>query len=476
MTKRLTVASLVACALLGMCTMAVAQGKKAKTLGEAKEAAAENEARQKELEDKVKTLEANLDEQVKTIAEARAEAIKVNADAILKVAAAMELQKEDLAAQKTALDGQNARLTALEAALMEAGPKEGEYPFDLKWTGYVRTGYEAIEDDTTQTDFIGLNDGFVLANARLTVEGTHKDFGFRISFDGAISNADAINSANLTARTELRDAYGQYAPCRWFKVSAGRLKPPFDGESLLSTGELPFVSRAVESRGVQDVEGINVNGLSLNRQIGVMVHSDKIFLDEREFLGVGYFLAATNGNAGASALNDNDSPAGFGRLELYYRDWITLGVAGYLNPRTTGQGPDLIDEDDLGLAVDLLADTYNVLVGVQYMQVDTTFPDVEAEPGRTARGYHAWLGYRLPYGVIPAVRYAFFDPTSDFEAEDSLISSQLAVDELTYVTFGVTWDVPERPVQFRANYTLTLENDARALNNDWFQLLAQLNF
>jgi hypothetical protein len=50
------------------------------------------------------------------------------------------------------------------------------------------------------------------------------------------------------------------------------------------------------------------------------------------------------------------------------------------------------------------------------------------------------------------------------------------VDELTHHTVGLTWHPLETPFTFQVNYTLTIENDARALDNDRLELLSQVEF
>src|SRR5690606_25156452 len=130
-------------------------------------------------------------------------------------------------------------------------PEEGTYPFDLAWSGYLRTSYEAIEDDLEQTDFVGLNDGFVLNNARVTLDGSYADLGFRIQFDG-VSGVGSGRESRV--RTQLLDANATWAPLSELRLTLGRFRPPFDAEQRTPNADLPFVSRAVGVRGVLSVE------------------------------------------------------------------------------------------------------------------------------------------------------------------------------------------------------------------------------
>jgi hypothetical protein len=367
----------------------------------------------------------------------------------------------------------NERLGALESTLAE--PADGEIQFDLTLSGYLRTTYTQIDDKEDQTSFVGLNDGFGQANARFIVDGEYDTTSFRLSFDGAVDRRDAGNTASGDVQTELKDAYFTWAPERWLRIHAGQFKPPFDAEERQSTRELMFVSRSVASRGVKGVEGLNLNGLSVDRQAGLMIDSDKILMDGPG-IGFGYALAVTNGNGANRPLNDNDSPAFYGRLELHWKEHVTLGFAGYYNELTAGAAPDLIDEQELGLTADLSIDFHGVIAGVGFTQINSSFPDVDAEADRSAQGVQAYLGYKASYGFGYAVRWATLDPSSDFNADEATAKAAFEVDDVAYITPSLTWDVPKLPIRIQANYTVTMEDDARALDNNKFELLGQLSF
>ena len=128
------------------------------------------------------------------------------------------------------------------------------------------------------------------------------------------------------------------------------------------------------------------------------------------------------------------------------------------------------------MAADLTLDLWGALLSGQFMRRTTTFPDVPGEPDRTAVGWHASVGYRAPLGISAAYRVASYDPTASFEAEDPATKAQLDVDELMYHTIGLTWAVPERPLKLQLNYTMAVENDARAIDNNRFDALVQIVF
>ncbi len=396
--------------------------------------------------------------------------------------------KEELAGLKGELDALREQLSALtevansgleKATQLEeslAASEEQVY-FELGFEGYIRTEFVAIQDDAESTDFIGLNDGFALGNARLGLAGSYDEWSFRLQFDGAVDRRDARNTSTGQVKTELKDAWSQWSMCEALNIRLGQFKPAFDAEELRSTTEMLFVSRALESRGVKGVEGIGVDGLSVGRQVGLMLHSEALRLGESG-LGGSYSVALTNGNSANQPVNDNDSLALFGRLELHFEDMLVFGLGGYFNTLTESALADVIDEQRVGMVADLSVQVAGVLFGAQFMQVTSSFPDLaDVQESETSQGFHFEVGYDLAdVGLVPAYRLAFLDPTSSFEVADPALAEQLDRDELTHHTLGLTWLVPDSPVKLQANYTITLENPARVFNNDRLELLGQLVF
>lgn len=347
----------------------------------------------------------------------------------------------------------------------------------------MRGSYDAVyQSDDNNLAFVGQNDGFALNNARLTLDATYRELVAKVQFDGAIARLNSDNNARGRVETDLRDAWFEYQPFRErddealsevIKLRVGRYRPPFDGTSLIRTKNLLFIERAVAIQGVNGVQGRNLPGLESFRELGAMAHGRYL---HGSGAGVGYSLAVMNGNGAGDPFNDNDSLAYYGRLEGLYKEAVVVGVAYALNARTSGDAPDLIDEDEAGLAADVRVDLMNVLVQAQFVQFTRSFPNIPVEPDTTSTGYHVSLGYRFPLGIIPSYRYAFYDPTSDAESDDSSLAGFDEADELTYHTLGLTWDVPDRPFKLQANYTITVESDEQALDNDRLQIMGQFRF
>jgi hypothetical protein len=412
-----------------------------------------------------------LEEKIKAL-EKKLEALSASENAALKEEVAQLREQLDVVGGAAA--DNLARLQELEEAL--AGEEEApEGLFAIGLEGYLRTEFVAISDDD-KTDFIGLNDGFALGNARLGVVGTVDDFSFLLQFDGAVDRRSARNTSAGQVKTELKDAWMRWSPKEWLNLRLGQFKPPFDAEEQRSTAAMLFVSRALESRGVKGVEGVEIEGLSVDRQVGLMVGSDPVRFGDSG-VGGSYALALTNGTSANQPLNDNDSLALYGRLEVQYEDLVVLGMGAYVNDRTTGELADLIDERRVGLTADLSVTVAGVTLQGQFMQTTSSFPDLAVQKSEVAQGFHFEVGYDLAsLGLVPAYRFAFLDPTASFEVVDETLADSLDRDEATHHTLGLTWNVPDSPVRLQANYTITLEDPARVFNNDRLELLGQLVF
>ncbi len=344
-----------------------------------------------------------------------------------------------------------------------------DYPWTLDIGGYIRVGYVGIQDDPTGT--FGRNDGFAMGNARLTLEGTMRDLGFKLQLDGAVNENVDANDANAVVVTRLRDAYLAYRPFDFVGIAAGQFKPPFDIEEQFSTARLLFANRSVGSRGVSDVEGRNVEGLSVDRQVGIEVGTPGWFFlsddNSAEGPGVSYSIALTNGQPSNRALNDNEKLAGFGRLALHWADIAAIGGAYSINPRSLGVPPDVIDEDVTAWTADATFQIVGLSVIGSVIGQTIARPDVDGgTPETSALAYQAQIAYREPFlGFQPAIRYAYFDPAE--RADD--------VDALTHITFGLNY-LPPYPVRLMLNYTITQESEELALPNNRFDAVLQVTW
>ncbi len=367
------------------------------------------------------------------------------------------------------------------AASTESGdgdpePEVVEEGWDLEPYGFIRAGYEYVMNDA-RYDFVGENDGFILGSARAGLQGRSDRWGlsFRISAEGAADLRGVVNSPEGELGVRMRDVYMQWDFLSWMGLRLGQFKVPFMAGWLGRDGALPFASRAVGLDGVPVGRGFETPGIVYDRELGLRLGSPAptYFGD----FGLAYYLTAFNGNGANEILNDNGRLALAGRVELYYLDWVRLGGGMLWNSRTEGPLPDRFDEEDLGFSADVTVQAYGVEFVGHFTLVDTTFETV-ANPTRQRLEFHLQGGYLLPFVPIPLVvnyRFAYYDPWQNGGAGGGV---DLSTFELLYHTVGLRIHHPAEALGLTAwlNYTFTIENAARQVDNDRLEVIVQLTF
>jgi hypothetical protein len=346
------------------------------------------------------------------------------------------------------------------------------------WTfqpfGFIRVAYEHVAQDS-RYEFIGRNNGFVLESARLGLEVRRgEELTMRVSVDGASGEAAAINTPEGKLDVNLRDAYARYDPTRYLGVQVGQFHAPFAAEEMRSTTDLLFASRALGQEGIRAGRGIETPGLEVDRQLGVMISpDDPIYFGS---FGVSAYAMAANGKGPNQLLNDDSSPAFIGRLELYWKDYVRAGGAFLRNGRRAGTPPDLLDENDTGLAGDLLVTLGDLEVFGQFVQINTTYVTA-GSADRLQRAWSAQAGYRIrtPYVLVtPAYRFAHLHPWAS--GDDTTGGDALSAFKLDYHTIGLRLEHPKLPIELHADYTLTMERDPYKIDNNRLQILTQAAF
>jgi len=274
----------------------------------------------------------------------------------------------------------------------------------------------------------------------------------------------------------LADGWLAWNPHRWVRLRAGQFRVPFSAEELADTAGMLFMERALGQHGVTAGDGLELAGLEVGRQLGVEAALDATFADDD--VRIGARLALANGNGLNEVRNDNAKYAVFGRVAVGLFDIVDVGGALYTNVRTEGAQPNLFDERDVGVAVDAAVRWEGIEAAGQVVDVTTRFR-TDGSATRQARAWHAQLGYTLPIDAIhltPAVRYATYEPF--FEYDESPSGLDLDTLGLQYLTAGlrVQHPNPNLGAALYLEYTVTTEDDTRAVQNNAFKALAQVTF
>jgi hypothetical protein len=343
----------------------------------------------------------------------------------------------------------------------------------------IRAGYTFMQADPDVL-FVGANDGFSLDQARIGFAGGYRDrFAWLLTFDGVTRLPHDANDPVGPVFAATRDAYVRWMPSRFFNLWVGQVFMPSDAEGTMSRSVMAFSDRSVASEGLQAGEGFQVSGMSVGREVGLVLGARDV---EMGPLLLDYRVALANGNGNNTFGNDNKYPGAYGRLGVGYGRFFNTGFSGHYNTRTVGELPNLFNESDLGLNWDLILAAFGVEFVTQIMWRNTTFDTTQAD-AEGAFGATTWLALDNPFGLPffglkPAYRLSYYDPSSLFP-EDQLVEN----------TFSVRYDAPIKlPLSFYFGYTWLVESSLRVgggdeesggtreLANNRLHALAQFNF
>ena len=335
-----------------------------------------------------------------------------------------------------------------------------------------RGGYDLVQTDP-KVDFVGQNNGFFLDSARLGLEGSSGAITARISLEGASGAQLAPNTPEGVLRVSLRDAFVRWEIAPALAVQLGQAKATWAREELRGVQDRPFATNAVGFEGVAAGRGYDQGSIALDRQLGLIVTAAKPL--ELGPMNLDYAAMVANGNGRNQLLDDNGKPLLVGRLELGYAAYAKVGVGGYMNARRLGTAPNLYDERDVGLVVDLLTKVENLEVFGSYAEVATEYPTTGV-PNRKQIAWHAQASYRVDFAAMPfavAYRIAHLSPYAQGVATLPG-GANLGAYDIGHHTVGLRLFHPTLPLSLYANYTFTVEPAARSLTNDRATLLAQL--
>lgn len=327
--------------------------------------------------------------------------------------------------------------------------------------GYVKLGYFHVLN-TSEDQLIGSNSGFRLINARvgLSLEPVDR-LKAVISLEAAAPTRRELDPLEGTRVVSLKDGYIELAASPLFHVRGGQFKAPFNGEVLLPDEALPFITRSIVSDGLLPPEGPRVNGLSLDRQVGIQLSSDRIGGD----LGAQYAVALVNGNGPNVLNNDNNAVAPVARVAILYKDLLSLAVNGYFNPATVGERPARIKENQLAYGGDLSVNVAG-LNAFAMVLVRTTTHESTGLPAEQALGAVMSAKYYYePLGIEAGTRFAWYEP-SDAQPDD--IRNEL--------TAMVGYRLREFPARILVQYTMRGEEAGAEIANDSVDALAQVTF
>lgn len=343
---------------------------------------------------------------------------------------------------------------------LHAPPKTPGVP--VEFHGFIRSTY-MFTDPALQDEVIGSRNGFRLQNARLgfRIIPTEK-VAMEISIDGASGLRNVVDPLEGRRGVDLRDAFVGLRLHPLAHVRIGQFKAPFNVETLLSDGDLPFVTRSVITDGVNPPDAFTRTGLTLDRQLGAEIASEPLRLGDFQFA---YAFAAMNGNGQNALLNDNGAVMPVGRVTVGFKEWLSLGLNAYYNPVDVGVRPNRLKINQLTAGTDLVL-RYNGFsaVGVLLWR-QSTVQNAEL-PAENALGYMATLQYlHASSGFETAVRYTDFDP-----------SSVDPFDRTSDISAMVGYRMKSVPMRWVLQYDVRMEHNTQQLNNNSIEAMAHVSW
>jgi hypothetical protein len=255
-------------------------------------------------------------------------------------------------------------------------------------------------------------------------------------------------------------------------MQLGQFRAPFTGEGLRSRSELMLIHRAIGEYGVPIDPSVRGDDIAVGRQIGAMIaapHTMK-FGD----FGFHYAVMVGNGNGENQIRNDNKLPAIFGRIELSYSEWLTVGGGITWNPRTVQYGDDSVNETDLKGAADVHVYWDGLEIYGEFIHQRTDFDD-PALGSRSQIAVHGQAGYewvRKEVGLMPAYRYVYREPIVESDTPG------LEPIEVMQHTVSLRMRKEIDPIELLGfvEYTRTVAQDEDGYDSDALRLLVQLAY
>ncbi len=310
------------------------------------------------------------------------------------------------------------------------------------------------QDQSSQSDPTGYGDpeddpGFKIRRARVGVEGRYDKLTYAVSV-GLSSGSDAYSRGQEDI--QLVDAWAGFQLTELIGLSVGATKVPFGRENLISSGELAFQERTVQS-----------NHLAPRRDVGMVFDAN----------GGMWRLRAGAFNGNGSLLGDTDPAVlAVARAELVFGDGDVYRTFGKVEGFTLGVAGDFAYNREyatttMAFGGDLIARTGGLTVLVEghaarISPLDTTVdaPGVFVDTMRW--GGYGQLGYSMGKWE-PVHRVELFD--EDTQASDN--------GDLMHGVVGLNAHLMDDRVRVGGGYVLRRETGGSQLPNDTARLWLQ---
>ena len=322
--------------------------------------------------------------------------------------------------------------------------------------GFARLGVfftVPFQDD----QLVGGNSGFRMADFRLGLD--FHPIEHLTVYSSVELAAPLVDSGDpLTGRrmVEVRDAYLQYDFHPALKLRAGKFRPPYYAEQLLSDGASLHQSLGAGHRP-QSARRLRPHcpgpGAPSRRAV---LQPAPGHLDA----GLQVRGGPLQRNGQNQLFNDNNSFMPAARVELDFNEHLTLGVNGFYNQRTDGVRPNRLSTNHLAYGADVETHGYGVSAMVAFLGRSSTYSYAGLPPD-SSLGALAQVRYSHPgTGLEAALRGAFYEPSAA-QPDDQVIE----------VAAVVAWRPFELPFRVLLQYTHRSEEARATYSNDSVDLM-----
>lgn len=309
--------------------------------------------------------------------------------------------------------------------------------------GYLQEQY--YRDETDNLPNGTGNNGLFMRRGEIALKGKLMDrLSYGVSFD--VSSADNL----------LREAFLEWAVSPSAEARFGQFRIPFGIEIQTSSRKLYFIDRMLvaypnneqpSSKAITSVK----SGYLQERDLGLKL-SGRLLPGT---VGLDYSIGVFNGSD-KNTPDRNDKKDFVGRVGLSPLKMLAVGGSAYIGktPQSTTTGFTGLNVKRNRYGADLeLRPTDPMIFRAEYI--------VGTDDAVKFAGYYAFVAYRLPMNIEPAVRFERLDPDKDRSDND-----------ITRTTIGVNYYI-KGDTKVQADYEFRDDKAAPKMGN---MALVQLQF
>lgn len=328
--------------------------------------------------------------------------------------------------------------------------------------GFVITRYDNSDGKGVRK----ASNAYSIQNARIRLEGKSAP---------GVTYLAALEP--LLATGPLQEAYvgwnpeKVFGPLKQLRLRAGQMRKPIGLEGRTPEEALHTMDHTVTTRFLQGLSNYDI-GMTVGTTVSI------IELDIGIFNGTGPYntLFPTTTTGGQDPLDDKIvvGRAGVALMEDKVRAGLSFSTGETTDPLYAPPGSPGLPSDSAKVwraGLDVMAEVANLVVQSEVMYGNSTVvliaPGTPNGPTATGSSAYVFLGYRLPGGFLPHLRFEYFEPTmgDDYTDPDGPLVRKR--DWNNAVAVGANWD-PVKHVRVRSQYEFVTGFASQPQNSTYY--------